>query len=137
MNLSKGELLFEIPNHEHRYSSSVWIMVFVNSPAYVDMQEAETQWFGLVILTSRFEATRGLFWDGPRNFEPQSDDEDDITAGTPSPISEQQVPYTEDLQWTSRRNRVSNLEPSGLKAETSPLGHRGHQKCTYIDGESE
>ncbi|GBL88939.1 hypothetical protein AVEN_159028-1 [Araneus ventricosus] len=32
---------------------------------------------GLVILTSRFEATRGLFWDGLRNFEPQSDDEVD------------------------------------------------------------
>ncbi|GBM20671.1 hypothetical protein AVEN_230251-1 [Araneus ventricosus] len=30
---------------------------------------------------SRFEATRGLFRDGPRNFEPRSDDEDD----TPSP----------------------------------------------------
>ncbi|GBM50111.1 hypothetical protein AVEN_185497-1 [Araneus ventricosus] len=29
----------------------------------------------LVILTSRFEATRGLFWDGRRNFEPRSDDE--------------------------------------------------------------
>ncbi|GBN70773.1 hypothetical protein AVEN_84384-1 [Araneus ventricosus] len=38
----------------------------------------------LVILTSRFEATRGLFWDGPRNFEPRSDDEDDTRAGTPS-----------------------------------------------------
>ncbi|GBL71966.1 hypothetical protein AVEN_115011-1 [Araneus ventricosus] len=35
----------------------------------------------LVILTSRFEATQGLFWDGPCNFEPRSDDED----GTPSP----------------------------------------------------
>ncbi|GBO30438.1 hypothetical protein AVEN_74022-1 [Araneus ventricosus] len=31
----------------------------------------------LVILTSRFEATRELFWDGPRNFEPRSDYEDD------------------------------------------------------------
>ncbi|GBN84815.1 hypothetical protein AVEN_212101-1, partial [Araneus ventricosus] len=30
-------------------------------------------------------ATRGLFWDGPRNFEPRSDDEDGICAGTPSP----------------------------------------------------
>ncbi|GBM11903.1 Transposon Tf2-6 polyprotein [Araneus ventricosus] len=30
----------------------------------------------LVILTSCFEATRGLFWDGPRNFELRSDDED-------------------------------------------------------------
>ncbi|GBM59054.1 hypothetical protein AVEN_7430-1 [Araneus ventricosus] len=33
--------------------------------------------FVLVIVTSRFEATQGLFWDGPRNFEPWSDDEDD------------------------------------------------------------
>ncbi|GBN30000.1 hypothetical protein AVEN_266527-1 [Araneus ventricosus] len=32
-----------------------------------------------------------------------------------------QAPYTADLQW----NRVSNLEPSGPKAETLPLGHRG------------
>ncbi|GBM65491.1 hypothetical protein AVEN_223588-1 [Araneus ventricosus] len=28
-------------------------------------------------------ATRGLFWDGPRNFEPWSDDEDDTSAGSP------------------------------------------------------
>ncbi|GBM37437.1 hypothetical protein AVEN_221574-1 [Araneus ventricosus] len=27
----------------------------------------------------------GLFWDGPRNFEPLSDEEDDTSAGTPSP----------------------------------------------------
>ncbi|GBM19274.1 hypothetical protein AVEN_133760-1, partial [Araneus ventricosus] len=38
-----------------------------------------------VTLTSLFQATRGLFWDGPRNFEPRSDDEDDTSAGTPSP----------------------------------------------------
>ncbi|GBN03889.1 hypothetical protein AVEN_132942-1 [Araneus ventricosus] len=36
-----------------------------------------TIYFGLVILTSRFEATRGLFWDGPRNFEPRSNEEND------------------------------------------------------------
>ncbi|GBN34755.1 hypothetical protein AVEN_81519-1 [Araneus ventricosus] len=30
-------------------------------------------------------ATRGLFWDEPRNFEPRSDDEDDAWAVTPSP----------------------------------------------------
>ncbi|GBM95671.1 hypothetical protein AVEN_27283-1 [Araneus ventricosus] len=28
----------------------------------------------LTILTSHFEATRGPFWDGPRNFEQRSDD---------------------------------------------------------------
>ncbi|GBM12486.1 hypothetical protein AVEN_220876-1 [Araneus ventricosus] len=32
--------------------------------------------FNLVILTSPLEATRGLFWVGPRNFELWSDDED-------------------------------------------------------------
>ncbi|GBM91409.1 hypothetical protein AVEN_204279-1 [Araneus ventricosus] len=37
----------------------------------------------LVILMSSFEATRGLFWDGPRNFEPRSDDEDDTRADKP------------------------------------------------------
>ncbi|GBL96073.1 hypothetical protein AVEN_104314-1 [Araneus ventricosus] len=33
--------------------------------------------FGSVILTSRLEATPGLFWDGRRNFEPRKDDEND------------------------------------------------------------
>ncbi|GBM13362.1 hypothetical protein AVEN_81768-1, partial [Araneus ventricosus] len=37
-------------------------------------------WLGEVILTSRSEATRGLFRDGPRNFEPRSDDEDDPSS---------------------------------------------------------
>ncbi|GBM18164.1 hypothetical protein AVEN_151707-1 [Araneus ventricosus] len=37
------------------------------------------------MLTSRFEATRGLFWDGSRHFEPWSDDEGDTLASTPSP----------------------------------------------------
>ncbi|GBL92602.1 hypothetical protein AVEN_123779-1 [Araneus ventricosus] len=43
----------------------------------IDCQSIPGRMFSLVILTSRFEATRGLFWDGPRNFEPRSDDEDD------------------------------------------------------------
>ncbi|GBO01060.1 hypothetical protein AVEN_98152-1, partial [Araneus ventricosus] len=38
----------------------------------------------------------------------------------------QQAPYTADLQW----NRVSDLEPSGPKAETLPLGHRGLSRMT-------
>ncbi|GBN43073.1 hypothetical protein AVEN_201041-1 [Araneus ventricosus] len=41
--------------------------------------------FSLVILTSRFEAARGLFWDGPCNFESWSEDEGDTGAGIPSP----------------------------------------------------
>ncbi|GBL83883.1 hypothetical protein AVEN_100792-1 [Araneus ventricosus] len=39
--------------------------------------------FSLVTLTSRFEATRGLFGGRPRNFESRSDDEDDKRASTP------------------------------------------------------
>ncbi|GBL99147.1 hypothetical protein AVEN_64137-1 [Araneus ventricosus] len=39
----------------------------------------------VIIITSRFEAARELFLDGPRNFEPKSDDEDAISAGTFSP----------------------------------------------------
>ncbi|GBN86473.1 hypothetical protein AVEN_229858-1 [Araneus ventricosus] len=35
--------------------------------------------FSLVRLTSRFEATRWLIWDGPRNFELRSYDESDTT----------------------------------------------------------
>ncbi|GBM93294.1 hypothetical protein AVEN_99985-1 [Araneus ventricosus] len=31
------------------------------------------------------QSTRGLFWDGPQNFEHWSDDEDDTSAVTPSP----------------------------------------------------
>ncbi|GBM96674.1 hypothetical protein AVEN_69283-1 [Araneus ventricosus] len=38
----------------------------------------------LVILASRFEAIRRLFWDGPRNFEPRSDDEDDTSYLAPT-----------------------------------------------------
>ncbi|GBO33428.1 hypothetical protein AVEN_121418-1, partial [Araneus ventricosus] len=39
-------------------------------------------------------------------------------------ISVQQAQYTMDLQW----NRVSNLEPTGAKADTLKLGHRGSWK---------
>ncbi|GBM94814.1 hypothetical protein AVEN_26526-1 [Araneus ventricosus] len=42
-------------------------------------------YISFVVLTSRFEATRELFWDGPRHFEPRSDDEGGTSADTPSP----------------------------------------------------
>ncbi|GBN65024.1 hypothetical protein AVEN_245400-1, partial [Araneus ventricosus] len=37
------------------------------------------------ILVPRFETTRGLFWDGSRNFELRSGVEDDTCAGILSP----------------------------------------------------
>ncbi|GBL72966.1 hypothetical protein AVEN_128147-1 [Araneus ventricosus] len=65
----------------------------------------------------------------------KADVRDDTQVSTPSPIfpttpsgrslahyvgiSVQQVPYPVGLRW----NRVSNLEPFGLKAEYLPLGH--------------
>ncbi|GBN42088.1 hypothetical protein AVEN_25751-1 [Araneus ventricosus] len=82
-------------------------------------------------MRSNIEATRRLFWDGPRHFEPWLDDEDDTRDGTPSPnfhttptggrlgpicdFACNRPTYTEDLQW----NRVSDMEPY------LPLGHRG------------
>ncbi|GBL95626.1 hypothetical protein AVEN_22122-1 [Araneus ventricosus] len=94
-----------------------------------------------VILTSRFEATRALLWDGPRNFEPWTDDE---TTPQLAPLSNlhhtngntcrpyvrinvQLAPYTVEPQW----NRVSNLESSGPEAGTLSLGHRGTWTILY------
>ncbi|GBN29019.1 hypothetical protein AVEN_83350-1 [Araneus ventricosus] len=45
--------------------------------------EVHVSKLSLVILTSGFKATRGLFWDGSRHFERRSDDEDDDRAVTP------------------------------------------------------
>ncbi|GBN96215.1 hypothetical protein AVEN_116034-1 [Araneus ventricosus] len=70
----------------------------------------------LVTLTSTFEATRELFWDGPRYFELRSNEEDDTSAGTPSPnfqstpaggvnrdaasdLACNRLTYSADLQW--------------------------------------
>ncbi|GBN58540.1 hypothetical protein AVEN_16692-1 [Araneus ventricosus] len=91
---------------------------------------------------SRFEARRELFWDGPRNFELQLDDEDDTRAGTPSSnlrttvvggrlthdvrFNINQATYMADLQW----NRVSNLAPSGTEA--SPLNHQSTEKASNM-----
>ncbi|GBM09578.1 hypothetical protein AVEN_29430-1 [Araneus ventricosus] len=50
-----------------------------------EAQHRSSAFCSLVVFTSHFEATRGLFWDGPHNFEPRLDDEGDTRAGTPSP----------------------------------------------------
>ncbi|GBL82219.1 hypothetical protein AVEN_252406-1 [Araneus ventricosus] len=83
----------------------LWGIMSVYENDYTKMQQ-----FSLVILTSRFEATRGLFRDGPRHFEPRSDDEDDAWAGTPSP------------------NFL------GFPAPKPRSYHRGLQKCNKLDG---
>ncbi|GBN87035.1 hypothetical protein AVEN_242935-1 [Araneus ventricosus] len=47
----------------------------INASTY---QSSRFLQFSLVLLMFRFEATWQLFWDEHRNFEPRSDDEDDI-----------------------------------------------------------
>ncbi|GBM15889.1 hypothetical protein AVEN_258433-1 [Araneus ventricosus] len=80
-----------------------------------------------VILTPRFEATRELFWDGPRNFEPLSDD--DTYAVTPSPNFHAtptggRLATTYEL--TCKRPHTRRIFSGiGFEAETLPLGHRG------------
>ncbi|GBM12421.1 hypothetical protein AVEN_55267-1 [Araneus ventricosus] len=57
------------------------------SPTIVKLLGSDLRdWLSLAIqLTSRFEATRALFWGRPLNFEPWSDNEDVTRAGIPSP----------------------------------------------------
>ncbi|GBM34581.1 hypothetical protein AVEN_171629-1 [Araneus ventricosus] len=73
------------------------------------------------MLKSRFEATRGLIWNGLRNFEPRSGNEDDaqlvphLQGSAPHERDDVLAPaydlacngpaYTADLQW----HLVSNL----------------------------
>ncbi|GBM06485.1 hypothetical protein AVEN_58326-1 [Araneus ventricosus] len=86
-----------------------------------------------VRLTSRFETTRGLFRDLPRNFEPRSDGEDD-TELAPSFPSFRATPVggrlatTYDLSCSRPHTRRIfggiGFRLSGPGVETLPLGHR-------------
>ncbi|GBO13396.1 hypothetical protein AVEN_129743-1 [Araneus ventricosus] len=72
----------------------------------------------------RFEATRGLFWEGPRNFELRSDDKDELLAHE-SDLACARPTYTEDLCW----NRISSLGPSGHGGGVFSLGPRQGSGC--------
>ncbi|GBO42225.1 hypothetical protein AVEN_221023-1 [Araneus ventricosus] len=50
--------------------------------AFKSLLRREGQAVEFVTSASRFEATQGLLWDGPRTSEPPSDEEDDTRAGT-------------------------------------------------------
>ncbi|GBM68316.1 hypothetical protein AVEN_24176-1 [Araneus ventricosus] len=55
----------------------------------------------------RFEATRGLFPDGPRNFGPWSDDEFDTKAATPLQTA---APHQQKGVLGSHRRKYSSSE---------------------------
>ncbi|GBL89626.1 hypothetical protein AVEN_104592-1 [Araneus ventricosus] len=103
--------------------------------------------FGIIriplVWSGRLETTRALFWDGPRDFEPRLDDEDDSWSPFPSfhtaPAGERltkyvclecnRLTYTAVLQW----NWVSGPEHSGPEAEILPLGHPFHQNLSRTE----
>ncbi|GBL72042.1 hypothetical protein AVEN_79361-1, partial [Araneus ventricosus] len=79
-----------------------------------------------LISSSCFEATKGLFWNGLRNFEVRRDDKEDTRD---APISR----LTNDVTFNvhahihsgSSVEWVSELEPSSPEVQTLPLGHSG------------
>ncbi|GBO26345.1 hypothetical protein AVEN_88908-1 [Araneus ventricosus] len=85
----------------------------------------------------RLEATRGLFWDGSRNYEPRSDDEDDIGVDTLTPNfrttpAGERLVITYDLacnrphtRWISIGIGFQAWSPKAPEAKTLPLGHSG------------
>ncbi|GBL72112.1 hypothetical protein AVEN_115120-1 [Araneus ventricosus] len=97
----------------------------------------EFEKFAIIILTSRFEATRRIFWDGPRNVEPRSEPRTipDLSPALRTSVPQQWEnvqPMKSDLMCSKpkytavyQRNRVSNLEPSRPKVETLSLCHCG------------
>ncbi|GBL96896.1 hypothetical protein AVEN_182491-1 [Araneus ventricosus] len=104
-----------------------WAVACENSASSLPQLERESETFGrlswnfrscvffIPIHLPRVRTARRLFWDGPRYFEPRSDDEVDTCAGTAPPsisnapaggsltpyilFSVQQVQYTTDLLW--------------------------------------
>ncbi|GBN94134.1 hypothetical protein AVEN_56085-1 [Araneus ventricosus] len=95
----------------------------------------------------RFVATQGPFWDGPRNFEPRSDDEDDTELAPPLQTS---GPHQLEDFWRRGKWRVpvpltrqffdgsgfepGNLQPRGRNLNTrSPRPQQDHKNQNSQD----
>ncbi|GBN53545.1 hypothetical protein AVEN_253478-1 [Araneus ventricosus] len=75
---------------------------------------------------SRFEATRGIFWDGLPHFETRSDDEDDTRAGTPLQNS---APHQREDVWPTTYDFTCNRPntrpmPGTLRPQSRELATR-------------
>ncbi|GBM35348.1 hypothetical protein AVEN_90669-1 [Araneus ventricosus] len=87
--------------------------------------------FSLVALTFRLSVTRGLIWDGPRNFESQSNDKDGVSAGPTLSRTAPVVRLLTAANLTCTAVLRVIVMQSGLKS-TSPVvgalprGHRDH-----------
>ncbi|GBM88489.1 hypothetical protein AVEN_269363-1 [Araneus ventricosus] len=110
-------------------------MVSKSSAQFLRNEKLDLVYFSLVILTFCFKATRGLFSDGHRNFEPRSDDENDTCSGIPAPHQREDVwPPTYDLTIRdgSSVELGFELEPYGSQSvrENSWTYNRGNSDFT-------
>ncbi|GBN52980.1 hypothetical protein AVEN_151500-1 [Araneus ventricosus] len=110
---------------------------------YMRTVERRLQWalklliYGLkFLLTTRFETTPGLFWDGPQNFEsrPDAGYDTELASLLQASAPHQQEVWTTNYDLTCNRpkytvnfqsKRVLNIEHSGPEAETLPLSNHG------------
>ncbi|GBN31429.1 hypothetical protein AVEN_84786-1 [Araneus ventricosus] len=97
--------------------------------------------FSLVIFTSRFEATRRLFLEGTRNFEPRSDDETTLEIAPPLQTS---APHQREDVWPDRFNVhqicshggssvESGFEPGTLLPQGRDLTTRPPSSYSYLE----
>ncbi|GBM29384.1 hypothetical protein AVEN_253906-1 [Araneus ventricosus] len=84
-------------------------------------------WLSLVILTSHFEATHGLFWDEHHNFEMRSDDEDDTWESTPTSPSFHTITAGRCLALEERGKHKNELESLMNERLEKPLGCNSFQ----------
>ncbi|GBN49691.1 hypothetical protein AVEN_121980-1, partial [Araneus ventricosus] len=116
------------------------VSVSDDSSSVEAVNSSSLNWISSVILTFRSEATRGLFWDRPRKYEPRTTPEltnplqtfaplrrwdgwpptDDLTCHRPT--------YAADLWW----NRVLNLKPSDLTTRPPQPRHDSEDKTRIL-----
>ncbi|GBM41944.1 hypothetical protein AVEN_142916-1 [Araneus ventricosus] len=95
-----------IPNHVKIYTKTSEVQgKLLNNEKYFT-RNVVYQELNFVILTSHFEATRRQFWDGPRHFEPWSDEEDDTRAEPPS--LQTSTPQQWEEVWSSTYDSTCN-----------------------------
>ncbi|GBO29555.1 hypothetical protein AVEN_266781-1 [Araneus ventricosus] len=106
----------------------------ITCPPHTPRGTHTTSWvLAQLIYTLHFEATRGLFWNGPRNFELCSDDEGDTHLCKRSRRISGRTSGSNGLAVQKTRLHGSSwMELSGPEAETLPLGHRGVPQIRYL-----
>ncbi|GBL74820.1 hypothetical protein AVEN_243669-1 [Araneus ventricosus] len=87
-----------------------WIVRYVNK--FYDHK------IGLITLTSLFEATQGLFWDEPCNFERQSEDEDNTELAPQSSAPAQRAKARSPMYNLTCNKSYTRRTFSGIRIQT-------------------